>query len=141
MQPYVPTKQRRLETHRQRPCITYTPTEAELIRVTIGDKSFYYEGIPNRLGEIYWAIRPCQGLPMANHHFLLFVPDDPVKLNLPNPGLANCTAIPGMKIITIGGDAGPEIKYRKKLKIIPAAGTVIISGFMNPYLLHLLKQV
>ena len=67
--------------------------------------------------------------------------DDPVKLNLPNPGLANCTAIPGMKIITIGGDAGPEIKYRKKLKIIPAAGTVIISGFMNPYLLHLLKQV
>ena len=60
------------------PCITYTPTEAELIRVTIGDKSFYYEGIPNRLGEIYWAIRPCQGLPMANHHFLLFVPDDPV---------------------------------------------------------------
>ena len=44
------------------PCITYTPTEAELIRVTIGDKSFYYEGIPNRLGEIYWAIRPCQGL-------------------------------------------------------------------------------
>ena len=106
------------------PCITYTPTEAELIRVTIGDKSFYYEGIPNRLGEIYWAIRPCQGLPIANHHFLLFVPDDPVKLNLPNPGLANCTAIPGMKIITIGGDAGPEIKYRKKLKIIPAAGTV-----------------
>ena len=33
------------------PCITYTPTEAELIRVTIGDKSFYYEGIPNRLGR------------------------------------------------------------------------------------------
>ncbi len=53
---------------------------------------------------------------MANHHFLLFVPDDPVKLNLPNPGLANCTAIPGMKIITIGGDAGPEIKYRKNSK-------------------------
>ncbi len=97
------------------PCITYTPTEAELIRVTIGDKSFYYEGIPNRLGEIYWAIRPCQGLPIANHHFLLFVPDDPVKLNLPNPGLANCTAIPRMKIITIGGDAGPEIRYKKTL--------------------------
>lgn len=97
------------------PCITYTPTEAEIIRVTIGDKSFYYEGIPNRLGEIYWAIRPCQGLPIANHHFLLFVPDDPVKLNLPNPGLANCTAIPRMKIITIGGDAGPEIRYKKTL--------------------------
>ena len=97
------------------PCITYTPTEAELIRVAIGDKSFYYEGIPNRLGEIYWAIRPCQGLPIANHHFLLFVPDDPVKLNLPNPGLANCTAIPRMKIITIGGDAGPEIRYKKTL--------------------------
>lgn len=98
------------------PCITYTPAEVELIRVTIGDKIFYYEGIPNRLGEIYWAIRPCQGLPMANHHFLLFVPDDPEKLDIPNPGLANCTAIPRMKIITIGGDAGPEIRYKKTLQ-------------------------
>lgn len=106
------------------PCITYTPTEVELIRVTIGDKSFYYEGIPNRLGEIYWSIRPCQGLPIANHHFLLFIPDDPEKFNLPNPGLANCTAIPRMKIITIGGDAGSEIRYKKKLKIIPIAGNV-----------------
>lgn len=107
------------------PCITYTPTEAELIRVTIGDKSFYYEGIPNRLGEVYWAIRPCQGLPIANHHFLLFVPDDPVKLNLPNPGLANCTAIPRMKIITIGGDAGPDIRYKKVVKAIPSGNDFI----------------
>lgn len=106
------------------PCITYTPSEVEMIRVTIGDKVFYYEGIPNRLGEIYWAIRPCQGLPIANHHFLLFIPDDPENFNLPNPGLANCAVIPRMKIITIGGDAGDEIRYKKKLKIIPAAGTV-----------------
>lgn len=102
------------------PCITYTPTEVELIRVTISDKIFYYEGIPNRLGEIYWAIRPCQGLPIANHHFLLFVPDDPEKLNLPNPGLADCNAIPKMKIITIGGDAGAEIKYQKKAQNHPS---------------------
>lgn len=107
------------------PCITYTPAEVELIRVTIGDKIFYYEGIPNRLGEIYWAIRPCQGLPMANHHFLLFVPDDPEKLNLPNPGLASCTAIPRMKIITIGGDAGPEIRYKKVVKTIPSGNDFI----------------
>lgn len=106
------------------PCITYAPSEVEMIRVTIGDKVFYYEGIPNRLGEIYWAIRPCQGLPIANHHFLLFIPDDPENFNLPNPGLANCAVIPRMKIITIGGDAGDEIRYKKKLKIIPAAGTV-----------------
>lgn len=104
------------------PCITYTPTEVELIRVTIGDKSFYYEGIPNRLGEIYWSIRPCQGLPIANHHFLLFIPDDPEKFNLPNPGLANCTAIPRMKIITIGGDAGSEIRYKRKLHRYPSLG-------------------
>lgn len=104
------------------PCITYTPTEVELIRVTIGDKIFYYEGIPNRLGEVYWAIRPCQGLPMANHHFLLFVPDDPEKFNLPSPGLANCTAIPRMKIITIGGDAGPEVRYKKTLEPYPSQG-------------------
>lgn len=107
------------------PCITYTPTEVELIRVTIGDTIFYYEGIPNRLGEIYWAIRPCQGLPIANHHFLLFVPDDPVKLNLPNPGLAECNVIPGMKIITIGGDAGPEIRYKKVVKAIPSGNDFI----------------
>lgn len=119
------------------PCITYTPTEVELIRVTIGDKIFYYEGIPNRLGEIYWAIRPCQGLPIANHHFLLFIPDDPKKLNLPNPGLANCTAIPRMKIITIGGDAGTEIKYAKKTKMNYVYGalvyTTVIETLSPPY--------
>ena len=114
------------------PCITYTPTEAELIRVTIGDKIFYYEGVPNRLGEIYWAIRPCQGLPIANHHFLLFIPDDPEKFNLPNPGLANCTAIPRMKIITIGGDAGDEIKYRKRTKINFVLGAVVYTKIIEP---------
>lgn len=114
------------------PCITYTPTEVELIRVTIGDKIFYYEGIPNRLGEIYWAIRPCQGLPMANHHFLLFVPDDPEKLDLPNPGLANCTAIPRMKIITIGGDAGPEVRYKTVVKSVSTSTGFIYVTIFEP---------
>lgn len=114
------------------PCITYTPTETELIRVTIGDKIFYYEGIPNRLGEVYWAIRPCQGMGMANHHFLLFVPDDPKKFNLPNPGLADCKVIPGMKIITIGGDAGTEIKYRKITKGNFVLGAYVYTTVIEP---------
>lgn len=114
------------------PCITYTPTEVELIRVTIGDKIFYYEGIPNRLGEVYWAIRPCQGMGLANHHFLLFVPDDPEKFNLPNPGLINCNVIPGMKIITIGGDAGTEIKYTKKTKMNYVYGALVYTTILEP---------
>lgn len=66
-----------------------------------------------------------RALPMANHHFLLFIPDDPENFNLPNPGLANCTAIPRMKIITIGGDAGPEIRYKKVVKAIPSGNDFI----------------
>ncbi|MCI9266193.1 hypothetical protein [Akkermansia muciniphila] len=114
------------------PCITYTPTEVELIRVTIGDKSFYYEGIPNHLGEVYWAIRPCQGMALANHHFLFFVPDDPKKFNLPNPGLADCNVIPGMKIITLGGDAGTEIKYKKRTKGNFVLGAYVYTTVIEP---------
>lgn len=131
-QPYLSANNTAWRPIGKGPCITYTPSEVEMIRVTIGDKIFYYEGIPNRLGEIYWAIRPCQGLPIANHHFLLFVPDDPENFSLPNPGLANCTVIPRMKIITIGGDAGDEIRYKKKLEIIPGPSTTTYKFIYEP---------